>query len=79
MWETWNRQKGKITGGLAGLVIALLVVFAWPILLTLFLVVVGIFLGGIFDAGNRIGDFLDQFLPSTEKEKRKKKDETHQD
>ncbi len=76
MWKTWNQHKGKITGGMAGLTIALLLIFAWPILLILFLGIVGIFLGGVFDAGKRVGDSLDKFLTRIEGNKGKKRDET---
>lgn len=56
-------NRGKILGGITGLVVALLLIFAWPLLLIFFLVVSGAFLGGVFDAGRRIGYFFDRIFP----------------
>lgn len=63
MWTSFKRNFGKVVGGLVGLSMALLLIFAWPLVLIFFLVVAGVFLGGVFDAGRRIGDFLDRILP----------------
>lgn len=65
----YERNRGKITGGMTGLVVALLLIFAWPVLLILFLVLVGVFLGGVFDAGRRVGHFFDRFFPEGESTK----------
>ncbi len=62
MWTSLKRNLGKVIGGMAGLLMALLLIFAWPLVLIFFLVVLGVFLGGIFDAGRRIGDFLDRIF-----------------
>ena len=62
MWISLKRNVGKIMGGLGGLLIALLLIFAWPLVLIIFLVVMGIFLGGIFDSLRRIGNFFDRIF-----------------
>ena len=54
-----------------GLLIALLLIFAWPLVLIIFLVVMGILLGGIFDATRRIGDFFDRIFPGGRSQKDK--------
>jgi uncharacterized membrane protein len=63
MWISLKRNLGKVMGGLVGLLIALLLIFAWPLVLIIFLVVMGIFLGGIFDVVRRTGDFFDRIFP----------------
>jgi len=64
MWRSLKQNRGKIIGGLGGLGVALLLIFAWPLLLIFFLVFLGVFLGGVFDAGRRVGIFLDRlFFP----------------
>lgn len=62
MWITLKRNVGKVIGGLVGGLIALLLIFAWPLVLIVFLVVIGAFLGGIFDAVSRIGNFFDRIF-----------------
>lgn len=62
MWISLKRNLGKVMGGLAGLLIALLLIFAWPVVLIIFLVVMGVFLGGILDVVRRIGDFFDRIF-----------------
>lgn len=69
MRRSLKQNKGKIIGGLGGLVTALLLIFAWPLLLIIFLVFLGVFLGGVFDAGRRVGTFLDRLLSSRESSK----------
>ena len=59
----FNRNRGKIIGGTMGLVVALLLIFAWPLLLIFFLVLAGVFVGGVFDAGRRVGHFFDRIFP----------------
>jgi|GEM_PF-1164591 len=59
----FDRNRGKIVGGTMGLVVALLLIFAWPLLLIFFLVLAGVFLGGVFDAGRRVGHFFDRIFP----------------
>ena len=62
MWISLKRNLGKVIGGLVGFLIALLLIFAWPLVLIIFLVVMGAFLGGIFDVLRRIGGFFDQIF-----------------
>jgi len=62
----FQRNRGKVVGGMAGLMVALLLIFAWPLLLILFLVMVGAFVGGVFDAGRRLGHFFDRVFPERE-------------
>lgn len=62
----FQRNRGKVVGGMTGLVVALLLIFAWPLLLILFLVMVGAFVGGVFDAGRRLGRLLDRVFPERE-------------
>jgi uncharacterized membrane protein len=63
MWNSLKRNLGKIMGGLGGLLIALLLIFAWPLVLIIFLVVMGVLVGGIFDVIRRIGNFFDRIYP----------------
>ncbi len=62
----FHHNRGKVVGGMTGLVVALLLIFAWPVLLILFLVIVGVFVGGVFDAGRRLGHFFDRVFPERE-------------
>ncbi len=62
MWHSLKRNRGKIIGGLGGLTIALLLIFAWPLVLIFVLVLLGISLGGIFDAARKVGVFLDRLF-----------------
>ena len=62
MWHSLKRNRGKIIGGLGGLVIALLLIFAWPLVLIFILVLLGISLGGLVDAARKVGVFLDRLL-----------------
>ena len=71
MWRSLKQNKNKIIGGLSGLLMALLLIFAWPLVLIIFLVIIGVFLGGVFDAGRRMGIFFDRLFlqQKTPKEK----------
>lgn len=62
MWRSLKRNRGKIIGGVGGLAIALLLIFAWPLVLIFILVLLGISLGGIFDAARKVGVFLDRLF-----------------
>jgi len=62
MWRSLKQNKNKIIGGLGGLLMALLLIFFWPLLLIIFLVIIGVFLGGVFDAGRRMGIFFDRLF-----------------
>jgi len=62
MWRSLKRNQGKIIGGIGGLVIALLLIFAWPLVLIFVLVLLGISLGGIFDVVKKVGVFLDRLF-----------------
>lgn len=62
MWRSLKRNRGKIIGGLGGLTIALLLIFAWPLVLIFVLVLLGISLGGILDAARKVGIFLDRLF-----------------
>jgi len=42
--------------------VALLLIFAWPLLLIFFLVLLGVFLGGVFDKGRQVGILLDRLF-----------------
>jgi len=66
-----KQNKNKIIGGLSGLLMALLLIFLWPLVLIFFLVIIGVFLGGVFDAGRRMGIFFDRLFlqQKTPKEK----------
>jgi len=59
----FNRNRGKIVGGTMGLVVALLLIFDWHLLVIFFMVLTGVFLGGVFDAGKRVGYFFDRIFP----------------
>ena len=71
MWKAFNRNKGKIAGGLTGLVIAFLLIFAWPIILIMFMVIIGIFLGEIFDIFKRVQTRVEEIFPKTSEKKNK--------
>ncbi len=71
MWKAFNKNKGKITGGVTGFAIALLLVFAWPILLIAFMVIIGIFLGEIFDIFKRVQTRVEEIFPKTSEKKNK--------
>lgn len=62
MWRSLKRNRGKIIGGLGGLAVALLLIFAWPLVLIFLLVLLGISLGGIFDIARKVGVFLDRLF-----------------
>jgi uncharacterized membrane protein len=49
LWKRLLDNRGKIAGGVVGLFLALLIIVAWPILLVIFLVFVGIILGAGYD------------------------------
>ena len=49
VWNSVTKNKGKIAGGILGLLVALLLIVAWPILLAIFLVLVGVVLGAGYD------------------------------
>jgi len=62
MWRSLKQNRGKIIGGVSGLAIALLLIFAWPLVLIFILVLLGISLGGIFDAAKKVGIFLNRLF-----------------
>jgi len=79
MWRSLKQNKNKIIGGLSGLLMALLLIFAWPLLLIIFLVIIGVFLGGVFDAGRRMGIFFDRlFLQQKTPQKKTPKEKNSQ-
>jgi len=53
MWKSIKINKGKILGGIAGFIVALILIIAWPVILMIFLVFLGILLGAIFDTINK--------------------------
>lgn len=79
MWRSLKQNKNKIIGGLGGLLMALLLIFLWPLVLIIFLVIIGVFLGGIFDAGRRMGIFFDRlFLQQKTPQKKTPKEKDSQ-
>ena len=79
MWRSLKQNKSKIVGGLGGLLMALLLIFLWPLVLIIFLVIIGVFLGGIFDAGRRMGIFFDRlFLQQKTPQKKTPKEKDSQ-
>ncbi len=79
MWRSLKQNKNKIIGGLGGLLMALLLIFLWPLVLIIFLVMIGVFLGGIFDAGRRMGIFFDRlFLQKKTPQKKTPKEKNSQ-
>jgi len=72
VWKILSRNKGKITGGLIGLVAAFLLIFAWPIILVGFLIIMGVFLGEIFDILKRAQSRIEEILPKTSEKKKEK-------
>lgn len=57
-----KENVGKIGGGVFGFLVALLLIIAWPIILIIFLVFLGILLGGILDITNRTRRWMDTFF-----------------
>ncbi len=79
MWRSLKQNKNKIIGGLGGLLMALLLIFLWPLVLIIFLVIIGVFLGGVFDAGRRMGIFFDRlFLQQKTPQKKTPKEKNSQ-
>ena len=71
MLKVIKDNKGKILGGIIGFFIALLIIVAWPVLLVIFLVFLGILLGKIFDTVSKAHRWLQENFSSSTKEKRK--------
>lgn len=55
-----RENKGKIGGGVVGFLLALLLIIAWPLILMLLLIFVGIFLGAIFDILSRARKWMEE-------------------
>jgi len=62
MWKSIKINKGKILGGIAGFIVALILIIAWPVILIIFLVFLGILLGAIFDTINKAHKWLQDSL-----------------
>ena len=62
MWRVWRQHRGKVAGGLFGLVIAILLIVAWPIVLIVFLVLCGVAIGAFWDVTRRLGRILDRVV-----------------
>lgn len=60
MWKSLKENKGKIGGGFVGLLIALIIIIAWPVILIIFLIFLGILLGAIFDLMGRGRKWLEK-------------------
>ena len=60
MWKYVKENKGKIGGGFVGFLIALFIIIAWPIILIIFLIFLGILLGAIFDMIGRGRKWLEK-------------------
>ena len=56
-----------MAGGLFGLVIAVLLIVAWPIVLIVFLVLCGVAIGAFWDVARRLGRTLDRVLEAGER------------
>lgn len=61
MWRFIRENKGKIVGGLAGFLVALLLIVAWPVILMIFLVFLGILLGVMFDTAGKARRWIEDF------------------
>jgi len=72
MLKVIKDNKGKILGGIIGFFIALLIIVAWPVLLVIFLVFLGILLGKIFDTVSRAHRWLQENFPSSTEDKKEK-------
>jgi len=67
-----KENKGKIGGGIIGLLLAILLIIAWPIILILFLIFLGIILGAVFDMASKTRRWMEkQFFQNTDKDQRK--------
>jgi uncharacterized membrane protein len=62
MWRFIRENKGKIVGGLAGFLVALLLIVAWPIILMVFLIFLGILLGMMFDMAGKARRWIEETL-----------------
>jgi len=58
-------------GGLAGFLVALLLIVAWPVILIIFLVFLGILLGKIFDTVDRARRWMEETLSHHGSDKKK--------
>ena len=62
MFRWIKENKGKILGGLSGFLFALILIFAWPIILMATFVLMGIVLGAFFDVFYRIRKWLEKSI-----------------
>lgn len=58
MWKSIKVHKGKIFGGIAGFLIALILIIAWPVILMIFLIFLGILLGAVFDMVGKVRKWM---------------------
>lgn len=47
-------NRGKIAGGVFGFFLALFLIIAWPFILMIFLVFLGVFFGALFDSLSKL-------------------------
>ena len=62
MWKHVKQNRGKIAGGCIGFLIALLLIIAWPIILMVVLIFLGIVLGAVFDMVGRARKWLGESI-----------------
>jgi len=70
MLKYLKENRGKISGGLVGFLLALLLIIAWPVILVIFLVLVGIFLGAIFDVLSKARKWLEESVTHRDQSKK---------
>lgn len=71
MLKYLKENKGKIGGGIAGFLLALLIIIAWPVIIMLFFILMGIFLGAAFDLLNKARNFFEEFTGKRSKNEKK--------
>lgn len=62
MWRYIKNNRGKILGGLGGFLLALILIIAWPVILMVFLIFLGIMLGAAFDTIGKARRWLEESL-----------------
>lgn len=67
-----RENRGKIGGGVAGFLVALLLIIAWPVILMIFLIFLGILLGAIFDTFSKARRWLDDSITQRSSDNKKR-------
>lgn len=72
MREFLRQNRYKLLGGIGGLLLALILIFLWPLFIILLFIGMGVFLGGILDTGKKAIDWAKGLFPLSRKDESKK-------